>query len=66
MLVAPVLRPGARERRAYLPAGTDWTHHGTGTVHRGGSWVTVPAPLDAVPFFVRARTDPFSSVREER
>ncbi|MFJ4412403.1 TIM-barrel domain-containing protein [Streptomyces sp. NPDC088910] len=69
LLVAPVTRPGARERRVYLPAGADWTHlEGAGapdhpttptpTRYAGGRWVTVPAPLDAVPLFVRDRADP--------
>ena len=54
LLAAPVFEPGARERRLYLPrhdAGWfDW--HG-GAHHAGGQWVTVEAPLERLPMFVR-------------
>ncbi|WP_329371892.1 family 31 glucosidase [Streptomyces sp. NBC_00669] len=60
VLVAPVLRPGERSRRVYLPAGAEWTHHATGVRHPGGAWVTVPAALESVPFFLRDDADPFA------
>jgi alpha-D-xyloside xylohydrolase len=53
VLVAPVLESGASTRRLYLPRAVDWRDPWTGTVHPGGSWVTVEAPLEIVPFFVR-------------
>lgn len=53
LLVAPVLAPGARERRVYLPAGT-WYDFWTGRRYTGGRWVTVPAPLERIPLLVRA------------
>jgi alpha-D-xyloside xylohydrolase len=65
LLVAPVTRPGARDRRVYLPAGADWTHHDTGIRHPGGSWVTVPAPYDRVPFFLRDDADPLTPHMED-
>ena len=59
VLVAPVLEKGARERTVYLPAGTGWTDAFTGTRYSGGQRVTVPAPLDIIPLFVRdGRTIP--------
>lgn len=50
-LVAPVLEAGATERRVYLPRGR-WKRMG-GDVWQGGSYVTVPAPLDVIPVFER-------------
>lgn len=37
----------------YLPGGTVWRDANTGTVYKGGQRVTVPAPLDVIPVFVR-------------
>jgi alpha-D-xyloside xylohydrolase len=53
LLVAPVLEAGATERRLYLPRGSAWTDPWTGERHPGGSWRTVEAPLQQVPFLVR-------------
>jgi hypothetical protein len=53
LLVAPVLEAGARERSAYLPSGVTWTHAGTGERFDGGTMVTVAAPLDTIPLFLR-------------
>ena len=67
LLAAPVLRPGAKRRRLYLPRG-DWVdlwrsarHRGglslrQARVLRGGRSVSVPAPLDQLPLFARAGT----------
>jgi alpha-D-xyloside xylohydrolase len=53
LLVAPVTAGGVRERKVYLPAGTDWRDAWTGTRHAGGAEVTAAAPLDRIPVFVR-------------
>ena len=53
LLVAPVVEPGARSRRVYLPAGAVWTSLATGERHDGGVWLDVEAPLDAIPVFAR-------------
>jgi alpha-D-xyloside xylohydrolase len=52
-LVAPVLDEGVRERRVYLPAGTDWRDAWTGEQHAGGQWLDAPAPLERIPVYVR-------------
>ena len=44
LLVAPVLEPGARSRRALLPPGA-WLELGTGRVWRGDAWAELDAPL---------------------
>ncbi|NMI61378.1 glycoside hydrolase family 31 protein [Streptomyces sp. RLB3-17] len=53
LLVAPVLTAGATVRTAYLPAGARWTDAWTGETYEGGAAVTVDAPLDRIPLFLR-------------
>jgi alpha-D-xyloside xylohydrolase len=53
-LVAPVTEQGATSREVYLPAGTDWTNYWTNERIKGGQSVTVAAPIDTIPLFVRA------------
>jgi len=67
ILVAPVIRPGQTERTAYLPEGR-WVDlwrsasADLGSIRRprivnGGREVTVPAPLDELPMFVKLGSD---------
>ncbi|MBR4068385.1 MAG: DUF5110 domain-containing protein [Clostridia bacterium] len=51
----PVAEPQEGEQ-VTLPAGYDWYEQQTGLRHVGGQTVTVHAPLDAIPLFVRAGT----------
>jgi len=56
LLVAPVTEFGARTREVYLPAGAKWSRHqpdGSQADHSGGAWITVDAPLDTIPLFLR-------------
>jgi alpha-D-xyloside xylohydrolase len=53
VLVAPVLEAGATTWTTYLPAGARWTDAWTGESYDGGSSVTVDAPLDRIPLFLR-------------
>jgi len=53
LLVAPVLHEGARSRKVYLPVGTRWTDAWTGEGIDGGQWITIDAPLDRIPLFLR-------------
>ncbi len=52
LLVAPVVTDGENEKDVYLPAGT-WYDFGTGRRYTGPASMTVKAPLDRVPIFVR-------------
>ena len=54
LLVAPVLQEGAVTRTAYLPAGTNWFDAYTDARYTGGTSVSVAAPLQQIPLFVRA------------
>ena len=57
LLVACVLEPDVRERSVYLPHGTRWCEWRTGRWHVGGTTISVPAPLDALPpLLIRANT----------
>lgn len=58
LLVAPVLEPGARHRRVYLPAGARWVEAVSGVEHAGGRWVEADAPLDVIPVFLRDGSHP--------
>ncbi len=54
LLIAPVTEQGATSRKVYLPAGTDWYNFWTNERLHGGQRVTVAAPIDTIPIFVRA------------
>jgi alpha-glucosidase (family GH31 glycosyl hydrolase) len=65
--VAPVIEDGAREREAWLPPG-DWIEAWSGERVRGGREVIAPAPLHAIPLWVRngaiVVTHPADEVRQ--
>jgi alpha-D-xyloside xylohydrolase len=53
-LVAPISDQGATSREVYLPAGADWFNYWTNERVKGGQTITVQAPIDTIPLFVRA------------
>ena len=55
LLAAPVLHPGVTKRELYLPRG-QWYDYFTGEKYEGGQYISVKAPLDTVPLFVKAGT----------
>jgi alpha-D-xyloside xylohydrolase len=61
ILVAPVVKQGARTRDLYLPEGA-WVDYWTGEILHGGVQAQVPAPLERIPILVRAGSViPFAS-----
>ncbi len=58
LLVAPVVQQGATSRTVYLPGGTDgrqdWYNFWTDEKLHGNQVVTVQAPIDTIPLFVKA------------
>ena len=54
LLVAPVTEQGAKSRTVYLPAGADWYNYWTNERIHGGQSISVAAPIDTIPLFVRA------------
>ncbi|MCM1134478.1 MAG: DUF5110 domain-containing protein [Clostridium sp.] len=54
LLAAPVTEQGAASRKVYLPAGHDWYDFWTGEKLSGGQTITVKAPIDILPLFVKA------------
>jgi len=53
LLIAPVLSPGATTRQVRLPHG-EWFNYWTNTRYEGGRPITVDAPVDRIPIFVKA------------
>jgi alpha-D-xyloside xylohydrolase len=53
LLIAPVTEQGRTSREVYLPAGTDWYNFWTNERLHGGQRITVAAPIDTLPIFVR-------------
>ncbi len=59
LLVAPVTDQGVTSRTVYLPAGpegadkTVWFNFWTNERFKGGQTITVAAPIDTIPVFVR-------------
>jgi alpha-D-xyloside xylohydrolase len=53
-LVAPITDQGVEDRDVYLPAGADWYDYWTGKKFTGGQTISVHAPIDTIPLFVRA------------
>jgi alpha-D-xyloside xylohydrolase len=71
LLVAPVTEQGAMSRSVYLPAGTDWYNFWTNEKVHGGQMITVAAPIDTIPLFVRAGSilplgEPVESTNEQQ
>lgn len=55
VLIAPVLRQGAKSRRVYFPEGDRWVNwNRPSQSFAGGSTATVSAPLSQLPMFVKA------------
>lgn len=53
LLVAPVIEADSYKRTVYLPAGAKWTDPWTKQQYEGGQTVTVDAPIDIIPLFLR-------------
>jgi alpha-D-xyloside xylohydrolase len=53
LLVAPVVEAKARSKDVYLPAGCIWRDAWTSLEYQGGHRITVDAPLDRIPLFLR-------------
>jgi alpha-D-xyloside xylohydrolase len=62
ILVAPVVREGARDREVYLPPGATWRDAWTGA-EAGPGWITAPAPLEIIPVYVRGSVEPFGPLQ---
>ncbi|MCC6612775.1 MAG: glycoside hydrolase family 31 protein [Anaerolineae bacterium] len=68
VLVAPVTTPDTHQRQIYLPGG-DWYDFWTHEPYQGRQMLTVPAPLERLPVFVRsgaalALWEPMQHVKE--
>ncbi len=52
ILVAPVLKAEDTTQKVYLPEGK-WKYYWSKKVYKGKNWVTVQAPVDEIPFFIK-------------
>jgi alpha-D-xyloside xylohydrolase len=71
LLVAPVTEQGVTSRSVYLPAGADWYNFWTNARLHGGQTISVAAPIDVIPLFVRAGSilplgEPVESTNEKQ
>jgi alpha-glucosidase (family GH31 glycosyl hydrolase) len=53
LLVAPVVQANQRSKEVYLPGG-EWFDYWTKKKYRGGKNITVDAPLERLPMFVKS------------
>ena len=53
ILVAPVCHKNTFSREVYLPIGSSWTDARNGKVYEGGQTLTVDAPIETLPIFLR-------------
>jgi len=53
LLVAPVLSETDNAKHLYLPDGL-WFEMNTGKIYSGNQWLTVDAPLERIPFFLKS------------
>ena len=53
LMVAPIYEYGARKRELYFPAGCGWYDFYTGKHIDGGQQLTVDAPYERIPLYVR-------------
>ena len=71
LLVAPVVKKGKKTKNVYLPEGTWIDFNDSSKEYEGEQWVTVPAPLDIIPMFIRKgsiipRMPQMNYIREKR
>jgi alpha-D-xyloside xylohydrolase len=57
ILVAPVLNEGERSRHLYLPKGAVWKNPYSGEIYEGGKQITIEAPLERIPLFLKNGVD---------
>jgi len=57
LLVAPILEADKNIRKVYLPANTHWRDAWTDEMYTGGQWISVEAPLDRIPVFLRGNAN---------
>jgi len=53
VLVQPVTTASATTASVSFPPGSGWIDYWTGTIYKGGSTQTVPAPIDREPVFIK-------------
>lgn len=57
LLIAPIFEAGATTRTLYLPFGFTWKDAKSGKLYDGGQYITVDAPMDVIPVFIKDNKD---------
>ncbi|WP_342826674.1 glycoside hydrolase family 31 protein [Metabacillus indicus] len=53
LMLAPVVKQGQTSRDVYLPENETWVDYWTGKEYKGGQTISVSAPLEHLPIFVK-------------
>lgn len=53
LLVAPVMKEAAAQKRIYLPEGKWYDYHDPRVAYEGGQWIDYPVTLETIPLFVK-------------
>jgi maltase-glucoamylase len=53
IMIAPVTDDGAREVEVYIPSSYWYNYYSGGRISNDKQFITVPAPLDTIPIFLR-------------
>lgn len=53
ILVAPIVKEGAKKRDVYLPIGK-WKDGNSEEIHEGKKWISYSADLDTLPYFIKS------------
>lgn len=54
LLIAPIFKSNANERKIYLPVGSEWIDVRSTEKYTGGRTITADAPINNIPVFTRA------------
>jgi len=55
LIVAPVTEEDATTKEVYLPEG-EWIYYWTNESYQGENWITVKAPVNWIPLFIKKHT----------
>ena len=63
ILVAPVLKKGQKQRKVYLPDGSDWIKVTDGKKYKGRQYVNVKTPLEIIPIFLKTNNSNWKKLK---
>jgi len=54
ILVKPIVKPGQKSTKIYLPSNSDWYDFWTNEKFKGGQWIEINVNLETIPVFVKS------------